>query len=119
MIGSTIFMLVESCSRSFASWVAPSRFASVEYAFSIERPLGDRRDVLLVVLAEIGRERVRDRALLAHPRERAARIEAAGERDPDPLADRQRVEDHAAVVHDSRPRWWRNRSSRSAPVVPS
>jgi len=30
MIGSTIFMFVSSSSRSFASCVAPSRFASVE-----------------------------------------------------------------------------------------
>ncbi len=37
MIGSTIFIEVESSSRSFASCVAPSMFASVEYAFSTER----------------------------------------------------------------------------------
>ena len=36
MIGSTISMLVSRSSRSFASWVAPSRFASVEYACSGE-----------------------------------------------------------------------------------
>src|SRR5205823_14237031 len=82
-------------------------------------PLRDRRDVLLVVLAEIGSERVGDRALLAHPRERAASIEAAGERDPDPLADGERVEDDAAVGDHDAPRWWRNCSSRSAPVMPS
>ena len=52
-------------------------------------------DVGLVVLAEVGGERVRDRAVLAHPRERAARVEPAGERDPDSLADGQRVEDDA------------------------
>ena len=34
MIGSTILMPVLRCSRSFASWVAPSMFESVEYAFS-------------------------------------------------------------------------------------
>ena len=45
MIGSTIFMLVESSSRSFASCVAPSRFASVEYAFSTEVPCGRPRAV--------------------------------------------------------------------------
>jgi hypothetical protein len=43
MIGSTIFMLVSSSSRSFASCVAPSRFASVEYAFSAEVPCGRPR----------------------------------------------------------------------------
>ncbi len=40
MIGSTIFMLVPRCSRSFASCVAPSRLASVEYALSTEAPCG-------------------------------------------------------------------------------
>ena len=43
MIGSTIFMLVASSSRSFASCVAPSRFASVEYAFSTEPECGSPR----------------------------------------------------------------------------
>ena len=43
MIGSTIRMLVESSSRSFASCVAPSMFASVEYAFSTEAPCGRPR----------------------------------------------------------------------------
>ena len=43
MIGSTIFMLVPRSSRSFASWVAPSRFASVEYAFSTDVPCGSPR----------------------------------------------------------------------------
>jgi hypothetical protein len=44
MIGSTIFMLVPRCSRSFASWVEPSMFASVEYAFSTEAPWGSPRE---------------------------------------------------------------------------
>ncbi len=35
MIGFTIRMPVSSRSRSFASCVAPSTFASVEYAFSV------------------------------------------------------------------------------------
>ena len=43
MIGSTMAMLVSSSSRSFASCVAPSRFASVEYAFSTELPCGRPR----------------------------------------------------------------------------
>ena len=50
-------------------------------------------DVGLVVLPEIRGEGVRDRAVLAHPRKRAARVETAGERDADALADRQRAED--------------------------
>src|SRR5207247_2450603 len=56
---------------------------------------GDRGDVRLVVLAEIRGERVRHRAALAHPGERAARVEPAGERDADPLADGERREDDA------------------------
>jgi hypothetical protein len=36
MIGWTMVMPVESCSRSFASCVAPSMFESVEYAFSAD-----------------------------------------------------------------------------------
>src|SRR5439155_26639879 len=60
-----------------------------------QRALGDGVDVRLVVLTEIGRKRVGDRAVLAHPRERAARVEAAAERDPDPLAGRQGLEYHA------------------------
>ncbi len=59
------------------------------------RALGNGGDVRLVVLAEVGGERVRNRAALAHPRERTARVEAAGERDADALADRERGEDHA------------------------
>ena len=43
MIGSTIFIDVSSSSRSLASWVAPSRLASVEYSFSIELPWGRPR----------------------------------------------------------------------------
>jgi hypothetical protein len=43
MIGSTIFIDVESSSRSLASCVEPSRFASVEYAFSAEPPWGRPR----------------------------------------------------------------------------
>ena len=62
----------------------------------------DRGDVRLVVLAEVGGERVRDRAVLAHPRERAAGVEAAGEGDPDALADGQRGEDHPRQVSPSR-----------------
>ena len=36
MIGWTIVMPLASCSRSLASWVAPSMFESVEYAFSAD-----------------------------------------------------------------------------------
>src|SRR3954464_593774 len=58
---------------------------------------GDGADVGLVVLAEVGGEGVRDAAVLAHPRDRAARVEPTREGDPDALADRQRVEDGAAA----------------------
>ncbi len=40
MIGSTMSTPVSSCSRSFASWVAPQMFASVLYAFSVESRYG-------------------------------------------------------------------------------
>ena len=43
MIGSTIFIEVASSSRSFASCVAPSRLASVEYAFSTDAGCGSPR----------------------------------------------------------------------------
>ena len=58
------------------------------------RPLRNRVDVRLVVLSEVGREGVGDRAMLAHPRERAAGVEPAGEGDADALAGGQRAEDH-------------------------
>ena len=60
------------------------------------RAVGNRADVGLVVLAEVGGEGVRDRALLAHPGEGAAGVEAAGKGDADALADRKRAEDRAA-----------------------
>ena len=60
-----------------------------------ERALRDVRDVHLVDLAEVGRERVRDPALLADPGDGDGRVEAAREGDPDPLADGQRLEDAA------------------------
>src|SRR5262249_51831839 len=48
-------------------------------------------------LAEVGGERVGDGAVLAHPRERAAGVETAGERDADALAHGQRAEDDAVL----------------------
>ena len=57
------------------------------------RALGNARDVGLVGLAEVGGEGVRDRAVLAHPGDGAARVEAAREGDADALADRERAED--------------------------
>ena len=48
---------------------------------------GDASDVGLVGLAEVGRQRVGNRTLLADPRDRDSGVEAAGERDADPLAD--------------------------------
>ena len=54
-----------------------------------ERTLGDVRHVGLVDLAEVGGEGVGDAALLADPRDRDGRVEAAREGDPDALADGQ------------------------------
>jgi hypothetical protein len=56
------------------------------------RPPRYPRQIRLVVLAEVGGVRVRHRALLAHPRDCGRRVEAAAERDPDALADRDRRE---------------------------
>ena len=53
-------------------------------------PVGHAGEVGLVVLAEVGGVGVGDRTLLAHPRDGGRRVEPAGERDADPLADRQR-----------------------------
>ena len=61
----------------------------------VERALGDVRDVVLVDLAEIGGEGVRDPALLADPGDGDGRVEAAREGDADALADGQRLEDAA------------------------
>src|SRR5205085_11275911 len=83
----------------------------------LSRLVGNRRDVL-VLLPEIGGERVRDRAVLAHPRERAARVESAGEGDSHPFADRQRAEDDATRLSGAH-RWLRRSPSSSAGVVPS
>ena len=60
-----------------------------------ERPLRDVRDVDLVDLAEVGREGVRDAALLADPRDRDGGVEATREGDADALADGERLEDAA------------------------
>ncbi len=62
-----------------------------------QRALADRGEVRLVGLAEVGNERVRRGAVLAHPRDRAARVEAAGEGDADVLGDRERAEDRASA----------------------
>src|SRR5205823_10229031 len=86
--------------------------------------LGHRCDVRLVILPEIGREGVRHRAALAHPRERAAGVEPAGERDPDPFAYGEGGEDHAlrllsdAHAHAAA-RCCRSSSASCAPVAGS
>ena len=88
------------------------------------RPGRNRADVGLVVLAEIGGERVRHGAVLAHPGECAAGVEAAGEGDPHALADGQRGEDDGALAgleaHAApRSRIRRISLARSAPVAGS
>ena len=57
------------------------------------RTCRDRVDVRLVGLAEVGRERVGQRPLLADPRDRDGRVEPAGERDADAFADGERGQD--------------------------
>ena len=66
------------------------------------RTVGDARDVRLVGLAEVGGQRVGDRALLPDPRDRDGRVETAGKGDPDALADRQGRED---AGHGRQRRW--------------
>src|SRR5262249_32713775 len=79
------------------------------------------RDVRLVVLAQVGRERIRHGTLLAHPRDCAASVEAAGEGESDTLANRHGGEDDVTVRdrHSSVSRWWRSSSSSSRPAMPS
>ena len=50
------------------------------------RPARDPTDVVLVVLAEVGRVRTGNRALLPHPGDGNRGVETAGEGDADPLA---------------------------------
>ncbi len=59
----------------------------------LQRLPGDLVVVGLVRLTEIGRVGVGDGALLPHPVERGARVEAAGKRDADFLADGDRLQD--------------------------
>ena len=61
-----------------------------------QRPGGHGLDVWLVVLPEVRGERVGHGTVLAHPRDRAAGVEAARERDADALADRERTQDRTA-----------------------
>ena len=75
------------------------------------RPLGavcqrlarDRLVVVLVGLAEVGGVGVGDCAVLAHPVQGGAGVEPAGERDADPLADGEMLED---VRHGAGPSAW-------------
>src|SRR5581483_7162641 len=87
-----------------------------------EGALGNGADVRLVVLPEIGREGVRDCTVLAHPGDRAARVEAAGEGDPDALPDRKRREDDRSRALDDAHaacRCCRSSSASCAPVTGS
>ena len=70
----------------------------------LERARRDVGDVLLVGLAEIGGEGVRDAALLADPGDGSGGVEPAGEGDPDALADGQGLEDAAHRASVVRPR---------------
>ena len=68
-----------------------------------QRLARDRLVVVLVGLAEVGRVGVGDRAVLAHPVQGGAGVEPAGERDADPLADGEMLED---VRHGTGPSAW-------------
>jgi hypothetical protein len=83
----------------------------------LRRASGNAGDVVLVVLAEIGGERVRDRPVLPDPGDRHRRVETAGERDPDAFADRERREDvrHRPGVSGPSPRPARAHPGRRRP----
>ena len=85
------------CSATSPSWT--SCVATVDelgrLGAVVEGALADVRDVVLVDLAEIGRERVRDPAFLPDPGDGDRGVQPARERDADALADRQRLEDAA------------------------
>src|SRR5207302_195103 len=82
------------------------------------------RDVIvigLVGLTEVGRIRVRDRALLPHPVQGGARIEAARKRNADALADRKslkNVSHHLAGRSELRP-YFASTSSSASLLGPS
>ena len=54
-------------------------------------------EVELIRLPQIGSERVGEDSVLAHPGDRAAGVEPAGESDPDALSDRERSENRTAA----------------------
>src|SRR3954454_1180815 len=83
-----------------------------------ERLRGNGADVWLVVLPEVRGERVGDRAVLAHPRERAARVEAAREGDFHPFPDGERPQDDRRLLADAHSRLGSSADS-SAGVTPS
>ena len=60
---------------------------------------GDRRDVVLVVLAEVAGVGERDGALVAHPGDRDRGVETPREGDADALADGQGLEDLRHGLH--------------------
>src|SRR5699024_9052519 len=62
---------------------------SGELGAVLARAAGDRRDVVLVVLAQVGGVGARHRPLLAHPRDGHRGVEAAGEGDPDTFTNRE------------------------------
>ena len=115
---------VEGAALERGEALARERLAAVDehriLCAVLDRAVRHGRDVRLVVLAEVGRERVRDRAMLTHPRQRATRVEAAGERDADTLAHRERTEDDPVERRDAhaalRVRRASSSTASSAPV---
>src|SRR6266404_3443532 len=80
---------IAPCSRIQAS--AHDVSSPPENAMPTRSPTGSAARMTFA-LAEVGRERVRDRAVLAHPGERARRVEPARERNANAFAHRQRGE---------------------------
>ncbi len=77
---------------SATSWAAAVDQARLLGAV-LQRLARDLVVVGLVGLAEVGGVGVGNRALAAHPVQRGARVEAAGKRDADALADGKVLED--------------------------
>src|SRR5690606_30404563 len=79
--------------------------AAVDHAGELgavrQRTTGHRRDVGLVVLAEVGRVGAGHGTLVAHPRDGDGGVEPTGEGDADPLTDGQRGENlgHKKSMH--------------------
>ena len=91
-----------ACSAAMPSATSAARQSTSRASSRAVRPRAARNVVVvgLVGLAEVRRVGVRNRALRAHPVQRRARVETAGKRDADLLADGKILQD---VRHEGAP----------------